>query len=97
MVVAVICPTLGSGTPEVSALGLRLLLGLRKLGWFKTLTASIRSCSLPRSQPGIPQVLARDKSTSDRSGPRSEFLWLLPKVSTAGGAKASWLNHWLSD
>ena len=97
IVVAVICPTLGSGTPDVSAFGLRLLLGFRKLGWFKTLTASIRSCSLPRSHPGIPQVLASEKSTSVRSGPRSEFLSLLPKVLTGGGAKASWLYHWLSD
>jgi hypothetical protein len=74
-----------------------LLLGFWKLGWFKTLTASIRSCSLPCSQRGIPQVLAIDKSTSVRLGPRSEFLLLLPKVLVVGTAYANWLNHWLMD
>jgi hypothetical protein len=97
IVVPLIFPTLGSGTPDVSALGLRLLLGFRKLGWFKKLTASIRSCTLPCSHPGILQFLASEKSTSVRSGPRSEFLGLLPKVFGAGAANASWLYHLLSD
>src|SRR5713101_5464519 len=97
IVVAVTCPTLGSGTPFASAVGLRLLLGFLKLGWFKTLVASIRSCSLPCSHPGRPQVLASEKSTSVNLGPRSEFLLLLPKVRGAGVAYASWLNHWLID
>src|SRR5438128_12123297 len=95
IVVAVICPTLGSGVPDASAAGLRLLLGFRKLGWFKTLIASIRSCSLPCPHPGRPQVLASEKSTSVNLGPRSEFLLLLPKVLVAGVAYASRLNHWL--
>src|SRR5713101_8657526 len=93
IVVAVTCPTLGSGTPFASAVGLRLLLGFLKLGWFKTLIASIRSCSLPCSHPGRPQLLASEKSRSVNLGPRSEFLLLLPKVLVAGVAYASWLNH----
>src|SRR6266567_8168354 len=97
IVVAVIFPTAGSGTPPMSAAGLRLLLGFLKLGWFKTLIASIRSCSLPCTHAGIPKLLPSEKSTSVRSGPRSEFLLLLPKVLVAGTAYASWLNHWLID
>ena len=79
------------------AVGLRLLLGFWKLGWLKMFCASIRSCTLPDSHPGIPQLLANEKSKFDRSGPRSEFLGLVPKVFTAGAAYASWLYHWLSD
>src|SRR5439155_25657108 len=95
IVVAVICPTLGSGVPDASAAGLRLLLGFWKLGWFKTLIASIRSCSLPCSHPGRPQVLASEKSTSVNLGARSEFRLLLPKVLIAVVAYAGWLIHWL--
>ena len=97
MVVAVICATLGSGTPVDRAVGLGELLGFWKLGWLKMFSASIRSCTLPDSHPGIPQVLANEKSKFDRSGPRSEFLGLVPKVFTAGAVYASWLYHWLSD
>src|SRR5438445_7386899 len=95
--VIVVAPT---GIPVKLAarlLLLRALLGFRKLGWFKTLIASIRSCSLPCSHPGSPQVLPSEKSTSVNFGPRSEFLGLLPKVLVAGTAYASWLNHWLID
>ena len=97
MVVAVTCATLGSGIPLDRAVGLRELLGFWKLGWLKMFSPSIRSCTLPDSHPGIPQVLANEKSKFDRSGPRSEFLGLVPKVFTAGAAYASWLYHWLSD
>ena len=97
MVVAVTCATLGSATPLDRAVGLSLLLGFSKLGWLKKFSASIRSCSLPDSHPGILQLLAKEKSTFDRSGPRSEFFGLVPKVFTAGAVYASWLYHWLSD
>ena len=97
MVVAVTSPTLGSGTPVERAVGLSSFLGFWKLGWLKMFSASIRSCNLPVSHPGIPQLLASEKSKFDRSGPRSEFLGLVPKVFTAGAAYASWLYHWLSD
>src|SRR5260370_27026223 len=97
IVVDVLCRTLGSGISDASADGLRLLLGFLKLGWFKTLIASIRSCSLPCSHPGIPKLLPSEKSTSVRSGPRSVFLLLLPKVLVAGTAYASWLHHRLID
>ena len=97
MVVAVISATLGSGTPVDRAVGLRELLGFWKLGWFTMFSASIRSCSLPDSHPGIPQLLAKEKSIFDRSGPRSEFLGLVPKEFTGGAVYASWLYHWLSD
>src|SRR5258708_12021831 len=93
IVVAVIFPTAGSGTPLMSAAGVRLLLGFLKLGWFRTLIASIRICSLPCSHAGIPKLLLSEKSTSVRPGPRSEFLGLLPKVLFAGTAYATWLNH----
>ena len=86
IVVPEILPTLGSGTPEVRAIGLRLLLGFWKLGWLKKFVASMRSCNLPRSQPGIAQFLDSEKSTSVRSGPRIEFLGLLPKLFVGGGA-----------
>ena len=97
MVVAVICATLGSGTPVDRAVGLSSFLGFWKLGWLKMFCASMRSCNLPDSHPGILQLLASEKSKFDRSGPRSEFLELVPKVFTAGAAYASWLYHWLSD
>lgn len=97
MVVAVISATLGSATPVDSAVGFRELLGFWKLGWLKMFSASIRSCTLPDSHPGIPQLLANEKSKFDRSGPRSEFLGLVPKVFAAGAAYASWLYHWLID
>src|ERR1700722_2497323 len=96
IVVPLIFPTLGSGTPDASALGFRLLLGFWKLGWFMKLTASIRSCKLPRSHPGILQFLASETSRSVRSGPRIEFLGLLPKEKGAGAAYAIWLYHVLS-
>ena len=97
MLVTVTCATLGSAIPLDRAVGLSLLLGFWKLGWLKMFSASIRSCSLPDSHPGMPQVLANEKSKFDRSGPRSEFLGLVPKVFTAGAVYASWLYHWLSD
>ncbi len=82
MVVAVTSPTLGSGTPVDRAVGLSSFLGFWKLGWFTMFCASIRSCSLPDSHPGILQLLAKEKSIFDRSGPRSEFLGLVPKEFT---------------
>ena len=97
MVVAVTCATLGSGIPVDRAVGLRELLGFWKLGWLKMFSASIRSCSLPDSHPGILQLLANEKSKFDKSGPRSEFLGLVPKVFSAGAVYASWLYHWLRD
>lgn len=86
IVVPEILPTLGSGTPELRALGLRLLLGFLKLGWLKMLVASNRSWSLACSHRGRPQLLAREKSKSVNLGPRSEFLGLLPNEFTGGAA-----------
>ena len=97
MLVAETCATLGSGVPLDRAVGLSLLLGFSKLGWLKMFSASIRSCSLPDSHPGMLQLFAKEKSKFDRSGPRSEFLGLVPKVFTAGAVYASWLYHWFRD
>src|ERR1700678_1324054 len=97
MVVAVISPTLGSGTPVDRAVGLSSFLGFWKLGWLKMFCASIRSCALPDSHMGILQLLASEKSKFDRSGPRSEFLVSVPKLSIAGAAYVLWLNHWRLD
>src|SRR5258708_16855744 len=93
IVVAVIFPTAGSGTPLMSAAGVRLLLGFLKLGWFRTLIASIRICSLPCSHAGIPKLLLSEKSTSVRPGPRHDVLGLFPKVFSPGTQKRTCLNH----
>ena len=78
--VEVIWPIAGLATPDARAAEDNWEFGTLKHGWFRKLVASKRSSRPALSRFGVLNVLASDKSTVDKPGPRSVFLPSFPKV-----------------